>query len=118
MLVDLSAEFPQLVSAMRISSGKCLKFVQIALLYKLDVIYLKSISNEVSVPSSEKITLVDMYQKSRYRIFYNWLGKLSSAFKPYGCKVLVFLSRSLHVSLTRVMSCPYLCLHCLIVQSR
>ena len=43
---------------MKLSSGECLKFVQTALLYKLDVIYLKSIYNEVSVPSAEKITFV------------------------------------------------------------
>ena len=61
-----NAEFSQLVSAMRLSSGESLKFTQVPLLYKLDVIYLKSISNDVSVPSAEKITLVDMYRKSRY----------------------------------------------------
>ena len=72
---------------MRLSSGECLKFVQIALLYKLDVIYPKSISNDVSIPSAEKITLVDMYPESRYKDFYYWLGKLSAAFKPYECKV-------------------------------
>ena len=41
----------QLVSAMRLVSGECLKFVQVALLGKLDVIY--SISNDVSVLSAE-----------------------------------------------------------------
>ena len=51
----------------------------------IDVIYSKSITSDVSVPSAEKITLVDMYRKSR--IFYYWLEKLSSAFKSYGCKV-------------------------------
>ena len=50
-------------------SGERLKFVQIAFLYKLDVIYLKSISNKVSVPSAEKITLLDMYQKGRHKDF-------------------------------------------------
>ena len=69
---------------MRLSSGECLKFAQVAFLYKLDVVYLKSIFNDVSIPSAEKITLVDMYRK---RIFDYWLGKLSSALKPYGCKV-------------------------------
>ena len=49
--------------------GECLKFLQVALLYKLDIIYSKSISNDVSVPSAEKITLVGMYQKSRYKDF-------------------------------------------------
>ena len=67
--IYINAEFSQLVSAMRLSSGECLKFVQVALLYKLDVIYSKSISNDVSVPSAEKITLVDMYQESRYKDF-------------------------------------------------
>ena len=70
MEVELSAGFRQLVSATRLSSGECLKFVQIALLYKLDITYLKCISNEVRVPSAEKITLVDMYQKSRYKDFF------------------------------------------------
>ena len=82
-----NAEFFQLVSAMRLFSGDCLKFAQVALLYKLDVMYLKSISNDVSVPSAEKITLVDRYRKSRYKDFLLLVGKLSSAFKPYGCKV-------------------------------
>ena len=50
-------------------SRERLKFVQIAFLYKLEVIYLKSISNKVSVPSAEKITLLDMYQKGRYKDF-------------------------------------------------
>ena len=55
---------------MRLSSGgESLKFTQVPLLYKLDVIYLKSISNDVSVPSAEKITLVDVYRKSRYKDF-------------------------------------------------
>ena len=58
-------EFSQLVSAMRLFSGEFLKFVQIALLYKLGVIYLKDISSELSVPSTKKITLVYMYQKGR-----------------------------------------------------
>ena len=48
-------EIPQLVSGMRLSSGECLKFSQVALLHKLDDMYLKSISNDVSVPSTEKI---------------------------------------------------------------
>ena len=64
-----NAEFSQLVSAMRLSSGECLKFVQFALLYKLDVTYSKSMSSDVSVPSAEKITLVDMYRESRYKDF-------------------------------------------------
>ena len=34
-------------------SGERLKFVHIAFLYKLDVIYSKSIPNKVSVPSAE-----------------------------------------------------------------
>ena len=50
--------------------------MQIALLYKLDVIYLKSISNEVSVPSAEKIKLVDIYQKSRYKDFLLLVEKI------------------------------------------
>ena len=49
--------------------GECLKFVQITFLYKLGAIYLKSISNKVSVPPAEKITLLDMYQKGRYKDF-------------------------------------------------
>ena len=61
---------------MKLSSGECLKFVQTALLYKLDVIYLKSIYNEVSVPSDEKITLVYMYQKSSYKDFLLLVGKI------------------------------------------
>ena len=52
------SEFPQLVSAMRLSSKECLKFAQVPLLNKLDVIYLQSLSNEVSVPSAKKITLL------------------------------------------------------------
>ena len=35
-------------------------------------IYLKSISNEISDPSAEKITLVDMYQKADMGIFNYW----------------------------------------------
>ena len=50
-------------------SGECLKFAQVALLFKLDVIYSKSMSNDVSVPSAEKIMLVDMYRESRYKDF-------------------------------------------------
>ena len=68
-LANRNAEFSQLVSAMSLSSGECLKFTQVALLYKLGVIYLKSISSDASVPSAEKITLVDMYRKSRYKDF-------------------------------------------------
>ena len=67
-----NAEF----SAMRLSSGKRLKFVQIALLYKLDVIYSKSISSDVSVPAAEKITLVDMYRESKYKDFLLLVGKI------------------------------------------
>ena len=48
---------------------ECLKFVQVALLYKLDVKCWKSKSSEVSDPSVEKIKLVDMLQKSRYKDF-------------------------------------------------
>ena len=51
------------------------KICTIALLYKVDVIYLNSISNEVSVPSAKKITLVNMYQKSRYKDFLLLVGK-------------------------------------------
>ena len=54
---------------MRLSSGDCLKFVEVTLLYKLDFVYLKSMSNEVSDPPAEKITLVDMYKKSKYKDF-------------------------------------------------
>ena len=52
---------------MRLSSRECLKFVEFKLLCKQDVICLKSISNEVRDPSVEKITLVDIYQKRRYK---------------------------------------------------
>ena len=54
--------------------------------YKLNVIYLKSISNDVSFQSAEKVRFVDRYQKTNIRIFDYWLEKLSSAFKPYGWK--------------------------------
>ena len=74
--VYINEKFPQLVSAMRLTSGECLIFVQFALLYKLDVIYSKSITNDVSVPSAEKITLVDMYRKSRYKDFLLLFGKI------------------------------------------
>ena len=53
-----NAEFPQLVSSLRLSSGDCLKFVQVALLFKQDVIHLKSISNAGSNQSAEKIMLL------------------------------------------------------------
>ena len=43
---------------MNLSSGECLKFVQAALVYKLEVIY-----------SAVKITLVETYQKTDIRIF-------------------------------------------------
>ena len=46
---------------MRLSLGQSLKCIQVALLYKLEAIYSGSISIDVSVPSAEKITLVDMY---------------------------------------------------------
>ena len=47
-----------------------MKFVQVALLYELDVRYVsKSVSNDVSVLSAEKIKFVDMYQKSRNKDF-------------------------------------------------
>ena len=61
---------------MSLSSVECLKFVQVALLYKLDAIYLKSIFNDVSVPSTEKIMFVDMYRKSRYKDFWLLVGKI------------------------------------------
>ena len=57
------------VSAMRLFSGECLRFVQVALLCKLDVIYSKSIINDISVASADKIALVDMYRKIRYKHF-------------------------------------------------
>ena len=50
-----NAEFAQLVSAMRLSLGECLKFVE-----NVPLIYLKSVSNEVS-DLSEKITSVEMH---------------------------------------------------------
>ena len=75
---------------MMLSLGECFKFVQVVLLYKLDVTYLKYISYEVSVPSADKIMLVDMYQKGDIRLFDYWLEKLSSAFKPHECKVFSF----------------------------
>ena len=40
--------------------------LQVALIYELDVKYLKSISNEESDPSTEKIKLEDIHQKSRF----------------------------------------------------
>ena len=52
---------------MRLSSKECLKFVEFKLLCKSDVICLKYISNEVRDPSVERIMLVDMYQKRRYK---------------------------------------------------
>ena len=61
---------------MSLPSVECLKFVQVALLYKLDAIYLKSIFNDVSVPSTEKIMFVDMYRKSRYKDFWLPVGKI------------------------------------------
>lgn len=65
-LANKSTEFPQLGGGPQ-ENGECLKFAQqVGLLYKLDVIYLKSISNDVSNPSAEKIMQVDMYQKSMY----------------------------------------------------
>ena len=80
-------------------------------IYKLKV-YLKSISSEVSIPSAEKVTWVDMYRKGRYKYFFsigweNWAQHLSGM----DVKFLVFLSRSLHVSLNRVLPSPYLRLH-------
>ena len=44
--------------------------------YKLDVIYSKSISNDVSVLSAEKITLLDMCRKTRYMDFLLLVGKI------------------------------------------
>ena len=55
--------------SIRLSSGECLKFVQVVLLYKLDVIYSKAISNEVSDPYAEKIMLADVYQKRYKELF-------------------------------------------------
>ena len=46
-----------------------MKFVQVVLLYKLDVIYSKAISNEVSDPYAEKIMLADVYQKRYKELF-------------------------------------------------
>ena len=71
-----SAEFSQIVSAMRLSSGERLKIAQVVLLCKLDVICLKSISNEVIVPSAEESMLVEMYQKRRYKDFSLLVGKI------------------------------------------
>ena len=71
-----NAEFPQLVSAMTLPSEECLKFAQVALLYKLDVIYSNYIFSDICVPSAEKITLVDMYRKSRYKDFLLLVGKI------------------------------------------
>ena len=74
--MNKNAEFSQLVSAMRLSSGECLKLAQVALLYKLDVIYSKSISNDLSVPSAEKITLVGIYRESRCKDILLLVGKI------------------------------------------
>ena len=63
-------------------------FLQVALVYKLDVKYLKSIFSGVSDPSAEKITLVTFIEKADLRIF--------------DLKFLVFVSRSLYVSLKGV----------------
>ena len=71
-----NAELPQLFSAMRLSTGECLKFVQDELLHKLDVKYSKYISNDVSVPSAEKITLMDIYWNCRYKDFWLLVGKI------------------------------------------
>ena len=35
-----------------------------------------SVSNEARVPSAEKMTLVDMYQKSRYKDLLLLVGKI------------------------------------------
>ena len=102
---------------MRLSSGDCLKFVQVALLYKLDVIYSKSISNDVvSVPSTGKITLMDMYRESRYKDFCLLVEKIELSFKPYGCKVFS-VSLQKHVSLTGMLLSPHLFSYCLVAQS-
>ena len=62
-LANKNTEFPQLEGGPQ-ENGECLKFAQqVGLLYKLDVIYLKSISNEVSNPSAEKSMLVAFTKK-------------------------------------------------------
>lgn len=64
-LANKNTEFPQLEGGPQ-ENGECLKFAQqVGLLYKLDVIYLKSISNDVSNPSAEEISLVNMYQQKQ-----------------------------------------------------
>ena len=55
---------------MRLSLEECFKFVQVVLLYKLDIIYLEPVSNEVSDPSVEMIWSVDKYLKCRYKHFF------------------------------------------------
>ena len=76
-------------SLMTTNLCRCLKFEQVALLYKLDVIYSKSIFNDVSVPSAEKITTCTWTctEKADLLSFNYWLEKLSKTFKSYGCKV-------------------------------
>ena len=71
---------------MRLASGKCLKcleFVQVALLYKLDVKYLKSSSDEVSDPfvGENQVTYISPLSGVSLR-FQSKCGKMRTRITP------------------------------------
>ena len=59
-----NADFPELVSAMRLPSTECLKCVQVTYLTSTKC---SSLSNEISAQSAENATQGDMYLISIYK---------------------------------------------------
>lgn len=99
------------------SSGECLKFgfkfVQVALLYKLDIIYLKSISREYAIHLLTKSHLNTWIKKADKRILDYCLRKLSSVFKRNRWEVFSFciqkLSWFFYLSVAKSISMFTLC---------
>ena len=59
-------DIPQLVSAMKLSSGVCVKFVQITYLTSIKC---SCLSSEISAQSAKNTIQGEMYQMSRYKRF-------------------------------------------------
>ena len=58
-----NADFPQLVSAIKVSSGECMKCVQITYLMLIKCSFL---SNEIGAESAENKMKGEMYLMSKY----------------------------------------------------
>ena len=93
---------------MRLLSEEFLKFVQILLPYKLNVIYSKCGSNELSDLSDKKITLMDKFQKSRQGFFITvWENRTNPT--PF----FLFFSRSFCLLKVLFLSIPALLFICI-----